>query len=241
MEENSLPEISVILPIYNEQGNIETLIQEIVQALNPLNIKFEILGIDDGSNDGSVATLQSLSQKDSRVVTICHHRNFGQSAAMATGFRYAKGNILVTLDADGQNNPADMPKMIELFRSNNYDCVCGVRTKRHDNWIRRASSKIANRIRNTITGDKVTDAGCTFRVIRKSALVEIPMFNGMHRFLPTLLRFKGKVVCEIPIDHRPRTWGTTKYGIRNRAWRGLIDCFGLRWWKSRCFLQDRIS
>lgn len=243
MESSSLhqiaPEISVILPIYNEQGNLEPLIAEIIQALESLHTPFEILGVDDGSSDGSVEKLKELASRDPRITAVCHRRNFGQSAAQATGFLHAKGQWVMTLDADGQNNPADLPKMLELLKKDNYDCVCGVRTKRQDNWVRRMSSKVANSIRNWLTGDQIRDAGCTLRVIRKDALVEIPMFNGMHRFLPTLLRYKGKRVLEMVVDHRPRTWGQTKYGIGNRAWRGLIDCLAMRWWKKRCFPVDR--
>ncbi len=231
------PEISVILPIYNEKGNLAALTQEIISALIPIQKAFEIVCVDDGSKDGSVETLQELQQKDTRIVLVRHIRNFGQSAAQATGFRYARGNILITLDADGQNNPADIPHLLSLLPG--YDCVCGVRRKRQDTWVRRMSSKIGNGVRNWITGDQIQDAGCTFRVFYRSALLEIPIFNGMHRFLPTLLRFKGKRVIETVIDHRPRTWGETKYGIRNRAWRGLLDCIAIRWCKMRCFPAAR--
>ncbi|HON45124.1 MAG TPA: glycosyltransferase family 2 protein [Planctomycetota bacterium] len=230
-------DISVVLPIYNEAGNIETLVQEIKSALQPLKRTFEILCIDDGSKDNSAEVIQKLQKEFSEVVFLQHIRNFGQSAAQGTGFRYAKGQWIITLDSDGQNNPADMPKLLE--HAGEFDCVCGVRKKRKDTWIRRISSKIANKVRNGITGDKVLDAGCTFRVMRKECLREIPIFNGMHRFIPTLLKWKGWKITEIEINHRDRVWGESKYGIRNRAWRGFVDCFALRWWKSRCFIQER--
>lgn len=238
-ETTATPKISVVLPIYNEEGNLEPLILEIAKVLEPLQTPFEILCVDDGSQDNSVSKLKELAKADPRVIVICHLRNFGQSAAQATGFYYAKGKIIMTLDSDGQNNPADLPNMLELLEKENYDCVCGARVKRQDNWIRRLSSRIANRVRNWLTGDKIQDSGCNLRVIRKSALLEIPMFNGTHRFLPTLLRYKGKRVFEISVNHRPRTWGKTKYGIGNRAWRGLMDCLAMRWWKKRCFPVDR--
>lgn len=230
--------ISVVLPVYNEAGNMEKLIEEIRTALQPTNYAFEILCIDDGSSDNSAEIIQKLHLQYEEVILIQHKKNFGQSAAQATGFRYAKGEWIITLDADGQNNPEDMPKLLSLA-TDDIDCVCGVRKKRLDTWVRRMSSKIANKVRNFLTGDKISDAGCTFRVIRKSCLREIPVFNGMHRFIPTLLRWKGFHITEVEIGHRDRTWGVSKYGIRNRAWRGLVDCIALRWWKSRCFIQER--
>ncbi len=234
-----IPEISVILPIYNEKGNIETLVREIIAALEPLSRPFEILCVDDGSKDGSLETILSLASKDARVFALSHIKNFGQSAAQASGFSNARGSIMVTLDADGQNNPADIPRLLALIGE--YDCACGIRGKRRDTWVRRLSSRIANRVRNGITGDSIQDSGCTLRAIKKDCLKEIPIFNGMHRFLPSLLRFKGKKVIEIPVDHRERTWGESKYGIRNRAFRGLIDTLAIRWWKARSFPQERLK
>ena len=233
------PEISVVLPIYNEKGNIEPLVKEIIAALEPTGRMFEILCVDDGSKDESLSTILSLAEKDKRIVALSHKKNFGQSAAQATGFAKARGEILVTLDADGQNNPADIPRLLALLPEN--DCACGIRAKRRDTWIRKLSSCIANRVRNWITGDRIQDSGCTLRVIKKNCLKEIPVFNGMHRFLPSLLRFKGWKVIEILIDHRERTWGVSKYGIRNRAFRGLIDTIAVRWWKARSFPQERLK
>ncbi len=147
------PEISVVLPIYNEKGNIEPLVKEIIAALEPTGRMFEILCVDDGSKDESLSTILSLAEKDKRIVALSHKKNFGQSAAQATGFAKARGEILVTLDADGQNNPADIPRLLALLPEN--DCACGIRAKRRDTWIRKLSSRIANRVRNWITG--VTD------------------------------------------------------------------------------------
>ena len=234
---NGLVEISVILPIYNEEGNIEPLVHEIVQALEPLGKSFEIICVDDGSKDHGLEVMVSLRQKDPRIVVLSHRRNFGQSAAQATGFRYAQGRIFATLDADRQNDPADLPKLIEQLA--NADCVCGVRRKRQDNWLRKVASRIGNGFRNWLTGDRIRDSGCTLRVIKREALTEIPMFNGMHRFLPTLLRFQGRQVVELEVNHRPRVWGVSKYGIIKRAMRGLLDCLAIRWWKWRCFAQER--
>lgn len=234
---NSQVDISVVLPIYNEEGNMEPLLEEIVQALTPLEKKFEIVCVDDCSKDSTVEKLKELREKDARVILLQHHKNFGQSAAQATGFHKAKGDIIVTLDSDRQNNPADIPKLLALIGE--YDCVCGIRKKRRDNIIRKISSRTANKIRDWLTGDSVKDSGCNLRAIKKEALEEIPLFNGTHRFMPTLLRIKGKKVKEIEVDHRPRTWGKSNYGVWNRALRGLRDCLGIRWWKARSFPQNR--
>jgi hypothetical protein len=142
------------------------------------------------------------------------------------------------MDADQQNDPHDIPEMLKLLQ-NDTAAVCGIRRTREDDWVRRASSRIANRFRNVVTGDVVGDAGCTFRALRRDALKEVPVFNGMHRFLPTLLRFQGYRVVEIPVNHRPRTRGQSKYGIGNRAWRGIVDCFAMRWYRARCVRGDR--
>jgi glycosyltransferase involved in cell wall biosynthesis len=237
MQTNFKETISVILPIFNEEGNMEPLIGEIIQALEPISPSFEVVCVDDCSTDRTIEVLRSLNQKDSRVVVLSHSRNFGQSAAQATGFRYAKGGIFITMDADRQNDPADIPTLLQAFVDT--DCVCGIRRKRQDNRLRKIASKIGNGFRNWLTGDRIRDSGCTFRVMRRECLLEIPMFNGMHRFLPTLLRFQGRRVAEVEIGHRPRVWGKSKYGILNRAFRGLLDCMAIRWWKWRCFPQDR--
>jgi hypothetical protein len=141
------------------------------------------------------------------------------------------------MDADQQNDPADIPALMEA--SKNADAVCGVRKQREDDWVKRISSKIANGFRNRVTKDVIADAGCTFRILRREALREIPVFNGMHRFLPTLLRLQGFTVAEIAVNHRPRTRGESKYGIGNRMFRGLVDCFAILWWRKRCFPAKR--
>ncbi|CAB1055654.1 Glycosyl transferase, group 2 family [Olavius sp. associated proteobacterium Delta 1] len=146
---------------------------------------------------------------------------------------------VVTMDADQQNDPADIPTLLEA--SKEADAVCGIRQNRQDDWVRRISSRIANGFRNWVTQDDIADAGCTFRAVRRVALGEIPVFKGMHRFLPTLLRLQGFKVIEIPVNHRPRTRGESKYGVRNRLFRGLIDCFAILWFRKRCFPANRFS
>ncbi len=232
-------QVSVVIPVYNEQENLEPLIVELEQVLNRLSRPYEILCIDDKSTDGSLRTLEMLQSRP--YFRIIRHRiNSGESAGQATGFYYARGEVIITMDADQQNDPADIPALLDAMGSD-IAAVCGVRRIREDDWIRRLSSRIANSFRNMITGDSITDAGCTFRALRRSALQELPVFNGLHRFLPTILRLQGYRVVEIPVNHRPRTRGTSKYGIGNRLFRGIVDCFAMRWLSRRSIRWDRID
>jgi dolichol-phosphate mannosyltransferase len=230
--------ISVVIPIYNEEENIEPLLEELFPILRNTGKTFEVLCIDDASTDTSVAALNEQKKKYPELRIIRHKINSGESAAGATGFAHARGSVIITIDGDQQNDPADIPLLLKTIE--NADAVCGVRRKREDDWVKRISSRIANGFRNRVTGDTISDAGCTFRALRAEALQEIPVFNGMHRFLPTLLRLQGYKVVEILVNHRPRTRGKSKYGIGNRAFRGLIDCFAIRWWRRRCVPADRI-
>jgi glycosyltransferase involved in cell wall biosynthesis len=229
--------ISVVIPVYNEEENLEPLLEELFPVLREIGSAFEVICVDDASTDGSLAVLQKLLAKYSELKLVRHRLNCGESAAEASGFAKARGEWIVTMDADQQNDPADIPAL--LAAAVKADAVCGVRQKREDDWIKRRSSKIANGFRNWITKDVVADAGCTFRALRREALREIPVFNGMHRFLPTLLRLKGFEVTEIPVNHRPRTRGVSKYGIGNRMFRGLVDCFAILWFRKRCFPSQR--
>jgi glycosyltransferase involved in cell wall biosynthesis len=225
----TVPEISLVIPVYNEEENLPVLDGEIRAALSGL--AYEVLYVDDGSTDGSPAVLRSLAQADPRVRVIRQRRNSGQSAALDAGFRFARGSVVVTLDADLQNDPADIPRLLE--RIGEYDVVSGVRARRQDSWVRKMSSRIANGVRNRVTRESVTDVGCTLRACRREYLRRIPVFNGMHRFLPTLLRLEGARVTEIPVNHRPRLHGEPKYNISNRLWRGLADLYGVRWMQKR--------
>jgi glycosyltransferase involved in cell wall biosynthesis len=165
------------------------------------------------------------------VRIVRQRRNHGQSAALDAGFRFARGGVVVTLDADLQNDPADIPRLLE--RIGEYDVVSGVRARRQDSWVRKMSSRIANGVRNKVTHESVTDVGCTLRACRTEFLRRIPVFNGMHRFLPTLLRMEGARVTEVPVNHRPRLHGQPKYNIRNRLFRALADLYGVRWMQTR--------
>lgn len=237
MSEEELIELSVVIPIFNEEDNIEPLLQELFPVLRNTKKRFEVICVDDASTDKSLYVLKNATKEYPELKIICHKVNSGESAANATGFANARGEIIITIDGDQQNDPADIP--IFLKEIENADAVCGVRRKREDDWVKRISSRIANKFRNFVTGDNITDAGCTYRAIRRSALREIPVFNGMHRFLPTLLRIQGYKVKEILVNHRPRIRGQSKYGIGNRMFRGIIDCLAIRWWKKRCLPVDR--
>jgi glycosyltransferase involved in cell wall biosynthesis len=234
MRASGEPEISIVIPVYNEEENLPVLAEEIRAAMAPVETSgrpYEVLLVDDGSTDTSPAVMARLAREDPHIRILRQRRNSGQSAALDAGARYARGGIVVTLDADLQNDPADIPRLLE--RMDGFDVVSGVRAKRRDTWVRRVSSKIANGIRNRVTHESVTDVGCTLRAMRIEYLRRIPVFNGMHRFLPTLLRMEGARVTEVPVNHRPRLHGQPKYNIRNRIFRALADLFGVRWMQTR--------
>ena len=231
------PRLSVIVPAYNEEENVIPLAEEIIAALSNLPGGFELILVDDASSDSTTRIIREFQHANVRAVF--HRINCGQSAAVGSGFHAARGEWVATLDGDGQNDPADLPAMLEKAIKEGVDCVTGVRAKRLDTFIRRFSSKTANGFRNWITGDQVSDSGCGIRVVRRAALHEIPVFNGMHRFLPTLLRGQGFTVKETHVNHRERLRGTSKYGVHNRLWRGIRDCFGIRWYLKRAVRSDR--
>ncbi len=232
-------DITVVIPVFNEEENLSPLWEELSTRLQSVGKTWEVLFINDASTDSSPALLDRMAAEDSRIRVIHHKINSGESAGQATGFRFAKGNLIITMDADQQNDPADIPALLEAL-TEDMDCVCGVRRIRQDDWVRRFSSRTANRFRNTITGDKISDAGCTYRVVRRSAVQEVPVFNGMHRFLPTLLRAQGYQVVELLVHHRPRVKGVSKYGVGNRLWRGIRDCFAMRWYQRRVISGKRL-
>jgi glycosyltransferase involved in cell wall biosynthesis len=232
------PEISVVIPVYNEEESLPLLAVEVQGALQATRRPYETIYVDDGSTDGSPEILRQLACEDSTVRVIRQRRNCGQSAALEAGFRFARGGVIITLDADLQNDPADIPRLLE--RLDAYDVVCGVRTNRRDSWVRRISSRIANGIRNRATHDSVTDVGCTLRACRAEYVKRLPMFTGMHRFLPTLMKMEGARVTEVPVHHRPRLHGQPKYNIRNRIWRALVDLFAVRWMQTR-WIDRRLS
>lgn len=225
------PEISLVIPVFNEEENLPVLADEIRRAMAGLGRPYEVLYVDDGSTDGSAAVLAALAREDASVRVLRQARNAGQSAAMDAGFRHARGEVVITLDADLQNDPADIPSL--LARIGDFDVVCGVRSRRRDTWVRRISSRIANGVRNRVTHESITDTGCTLKAFRAAYLEHLPVFSGMHRFLPTLLRLQGARVTEVAVNHRPRLHGQPKYNIRNRIFRATADLFAVRWLQSR--------
>jgi len=223
--------LSVVVPVYDEVDNIEPLHREIDAALATSEGGVEFIYVDDGSRDGSGERLLELAKRDQRVRVIRFDGNHGQSAALDAGFRAVEGEFTVTLDADLQNDPADIPRMLEVL--DRADVVNGVRMGRRDSLVRKISSRIANGFRNWITRESVTDVGCSLRVMRSSYLRKVKLYRGMHRFLPTLLRMEGATVIEVPVSHRIRRHGVSKYGISNRLLVGIVDVFAVCWMQSR--------
>ncbi len=224
-------DLSVVIPVYNEAENLEALHERLHAVLPRLGLSYEILFIDDGSVDPSPEILRKLLSIDPHVRVVTFARNAGQSAAFDAGFRRARGGIVLTLDADLQNDPADIPKILEEMKR--FDVVCGWRTKRNDTWVRRVSSKIANGVRNRLSNETIRDTGCSLKGYRREHLARLKLYDGMHRFLPTLLRMEGCTVTEIPVSHHPRRAGVSKYGIGNRVFRSFRDLLAVRWMKAR--------
>ena len=223
--------LSVVVPVHDEEDDLEPLYREIDAAVGSWPGGLEIVFVDDGSRDASRARMRAIAEKDPRVRVLVLDRQHGQSAALAAGFGAARGEIVATLDADLQNDPADLPRLLAALA--HADVVCGVRVDRHDSWLRRASSRVANAFRNRVTGESVRDIGCSLRVMRRDFLARVKLYRGMHRFLPTLLRLEGARVIELPVTHRPRRHGRSKYGIADRLFVGIVDVFAVRWMKSR--------
>ncbi|MEE9219743.1 MAG: glycosyltransferase family 2 protein [Acidobacteriota bacterium] len=223
--------LSVVLPAFNEEENIEPLIDELVQHLGALHHPFEILLVDDASTDGGLEVARRVARREPRLRILELTQHCGQSAAFDAGFRAARGEWVVTMDADLQNDPADIGRLLEA--SPGWDAVVGWRRVRYDSWLKRISSRISNAIRNWVSGDSIIDTGCSLKLIRRETLGTLKMYNGMHRFLPTLLRFEGWRVREIDVNHRPRLRGRSKYNVRNRALRAFVDLLAVRWMRAR--------
>lgn len=219
--QKQVPEVSIVVPLLNEQDNIGALHQQICDALND-KYNYEVIFIDDGSTDNSFEILKKLHKSNPRVRIIRFRKNFGQTAALSAGFTHAQGGIIVALDADLQNDPADIPQMIAKLHEG-YDVVSGWRKKRHDKALtRRLPSKIANWLISTITGVKLHDFGCTLKAYRKEVLAQTKLYGEMHRFIPALASWNGAAIEEIVVNHRPRTAGVAKYGL-GRTWKVILD------------------
>ena len=233
------PQVSLIVPVYNEEESLPVLAEEIRAALAPTPYSYEVLFVDDGSTDASPEVLRRLAAADPRLRVLRLRRNSGLSAGLAAGFDHARGDLLVSLDSDLQNDPADIPALLAELAG--YDVVCGIRARRRDNWLRRASSRIANGVRNWATDESIADVGCTLRAYRAEFVRRLPMFTGMHRFLPTLLRLEGARVKEVPVNHRPRLHGQAKYNVRNRIWKAIADLMAVRWMQRRWIDRRRVE
>ncbi len=226
------PLASIVVPFYNEQDNIEPLYGKIVAVFQALpGYDCECVFINDGSTDETPARLAALKAKDARVRPIHMARNSGQSAALIAGMRAARGDYILTLDGDLQNDPADFHEFLRLLQD--YDCVCGYRANRNDNWVRKASSQVANRVRNAVLHDGIRDSGCGAKGFRRACVQHLVAFNGVHRFLAVFMRAQGFSIVEHPVRHHARHSGVSKYGINNRLWRGLYDLVGVAWIRKR--------
>jgi glycosyltransferase involved in cell wall biosynthesis len=227
------PDLSVVFPVYNEEENVPILLREIASALDGKGWTYEIVAADDGSKDRSLEVLEKLRADYPTLRVLALQKNTGQTAALEAAWRAARGRLVVSLDADLQNDPADIPGMVRRLEESGADMVAGVRVNRRDTWSRRMQSKIGNGVRNWITGDQITDTGCSLKLVKREAIDHVRLFTGMHRFLPTLVRYAGYKVVEMPVNHRARQFGVSKYGAMNRAFRGLADCFAVRWMGKR--------
>lgn len=224
-------ELSLVAPVFDEEANLLPLYERVRYVFGE-RVRWELIFVDDGSRDRSASVMRELQQRDARVRSVRFAFNCGQTTAIRAGIQASRAPMIATLDADLQNDPADLPRMIELL--GDHHAVVGYRVKRNDNFVRRASSRIANSVRNWVSGDSIRDTGCSLKVFRAPALREIPLhFEGMHRFMPTLLRYYGFQVLEHPVSHHPRRAGRSKYGVMNRAFRALRDLLVVRWMRSR--------
>lgn len=228
------PRFTLVVPIYDERDNVGPLLDEVAEVLAPV-VPFEVILVDDKSKDDSVERILSWKREHAAdwLRLVCMQKNGGQSAAVLAGAMHATAPFVVTMDGDRQNDPRDLLRMLEILENGEVAGVTGIRANRRDTFVRRMSSKIGNGVRNFLTGDRVADSGCGIKGYKRELFLTVPRFNGMHRFMATLVRYCGGKVVEIEVNHRPRVAGQAKYGIGNRAWRGLRDCFAMRWFKQR--------
>ncbi len=226
-----VPSLSVVVPVKNEVDNVEPLISEIVTTLRGKET-FEIIYVDDGSDDGTDLRLVELMHRFAELRVYHHRVCCGQSAAICTGVAQASAPLIATLDGDGQNDPADIPALLEKIRAaENADqtMITGWRAKRRDTFVRRLSSRVANGVRSRLLKDRTPDTGCGLKIFPRAAFLAMPRFNHMHRFLPALMIRSGGTVCCVEVNHRPRERGTSKYGVWNRLWVGIVDILGVMW------------
>ncbi|HEY9070181.1 MAG TPA: glycosyltransferase family 2 protein [Candidatus Ozemobacteraceae bacterium] len=224
-------EYTVTAPVYNESENISELVERITAALDPLGKPWELILVDDGSSDDSFTLMKSLKQRFPALRALRLDGHHGQTAAMDAGIRAARGEVIVTMDADLQNDPADIPALINRLTS--CDAAVGWRVVRQDDFVRRVSSKIANGIRNWLSDENIRDTGCSLKAFRASSIRRVKLYEGLHRFLPTLVKMEGGTVEEVEVSHHPRTRGQSKYNVWNRLFRSFLDLLAIRWMKWR--------
>jgi len=236
MDESRDVEISVVVPVYNEEANLPILVPKLVEVFKNLGSVHEMIFVDDGSSDGSRRLLKEMASQVPSLRWVGLKQNRGLSTALLAGMREAQGRIIVTLDSDLQNDPEDIPRLLNYL--DRYDMATGWRQKREDPWLKRIASRIANSVRNRLSGERINDSACTLRVFKRECLQDIPIFNGMHRFMSTLVKMRGYRIIEVPVTHHPRKYGESKYNIRNRMWRSFVDLLAVRWMKGRHIQYD---
>jgi len=226
-------DVSIIIPARDESGNLPALLDEIGEAMQALDLRYEVLVVDDGSSDDSWSRLVARAASDQTLHPIRHRRSAGQSTSIWQAAHLAKGRWLATLDGDGQNDPADLPRLLELARGEKLEMVTGHRTTRRDTWFKRFSSRVANGVRSRLLQDNTPDTGCGLKVMQREAFLKLPYFDHMHRYLPALIQFQGGRCASVPVHHRPRGAGESHYGLNNRLWAGLLDLIGVMWLRKR--------
>jgi len=230
------PILSVVVPFFDEEESILQVCEELRQVLSSeRDLSWELIMVDDGSKDRTPQLVDDLAVRHDNFRALHLKPNSGQSAALEAGFEAALGEFIATLDGDGQNDPRDIPRLLNLLKANGGDMICGVRQRRADNFIRRISGRIANRVRSAVLKDNITDVGCSLRVFRRGCVKRIRFFRNAHRFFPALFIMAGFTVSETPVNHRPRELGTSKYGggINSRLWVGIADLAGVFWLRKR--------
>ncbi len=233
MSESTQRELSVVVPVYNEIGCLDPLVERVRGALDSSAIDWELVLVDDGSTDGSGEKMDELAAADERLRVLHFVANCGQTAGLDAGFRHARGRYIGLLDADLQTYPEDLPQLLHTLRNEGLDSVVGIRADRKDTGWRRFSSWFANGVRNRLTREDIIDTGCPIKVFRAEAIRSVKLFTGMHRFLPTLLRMEGFSVRQMPVRHASRLTGSSKYGTLDRAFSGLRDALAVRWMQDR--------
>ena len=232
-QESPAPDISVVVPVYNEESNVRPLAAEVFHALSG-KLSFELIFVDDGSSDKTGTVLSALENHCGWIDTCAHEHNRGQSAAVRTGVERARAAIVAVLDGDCQNDPHDILAMYDSLTGDDaLNLIIGERQERKDRWGRRVASRIANGVRSRLLGDGIRDTGCGIKIFRRDEFLELPAFDHMHRFLPALFQIDGGRVASVPVRHRPRLSGQSKYGLNNRLWVGISDLFGVMWLKKR--------